>query len=96
MLYLAQKSIQTNSAWVNSSVGFFFFYTSSHFLLQQTLSTSLGGTWSAAVCWSLAMVGVGLWLRVKMLLSGWKLSPQKHLFKIKLDKEIRELQHQAF
>lgn len=38
---------------------FFFFYTNSHFLLQQTLSTSLGGTWSAAVCWSLAMVGGG-------------------------------------
>lgn len=42
------------------------------------------------------MVGVGQWLHVKMLLYGWKLPPQKHLFKIKLDKEIRELQHQAF
>lgn len=63
MLYLAQKSIQTNSVWVNSSVGFFFLYQFSlpapantlHFagrylVRSCLLVTSYGGGGTVAPC----------------------------------------------
>lgn len=90
--YILHKPTQTSSARANEPVS-----VSIPILAPAHIPHVCGGHLVPSSCLLVTSYGQGVeeWPCIMAFLNGWKLSPQQHLFVIKLDKKMEEAQDWA-